>query len=318
MEEALECSQLLIPLNSLITILSDFHFIANIRYNKISNFYNASKDKENDTDKDKIFDFFKKNLDEQRFNLFRKEKNFFHVENNSNSEFSSDHYYYTSNESISLIEINKKQKDFYTFFDNFFNSFKNKISLIIQNERFYYNKSNDTYNGLGEITSNNRGNNKNKDITDNFLKIISNNIIMNNKNNSNNYNNKTNSNKFFIFLECENNCDNDNKNNKIHNLHSNHKGISFSDFIKNQKPKQSCFDLISDKKAYSNDDNLKNILLVIKNEKDFKNFFMEFVIDIDRIQRESPRLNSNPSLIKTNEQKGFINLEFLRVIFLSC
>lgn len=296
MEEQLDNTNCFIKLDSLYEILTDFYFLAKIRYNKNSNKTNESNSKDRNTHEKKIFDYFKNNLDDNNLELYKKHKNIFQIENDSNCYFNSEHYYYSSNESISLIDINKKQNEFFLTFEKFYKSFQSKIFDLIKDETLYHN--------IFKIAPKNSNINENK-INQNILKIINNNIS-NNKQNSNNKNAL----KYFLFDENENK-DLDNSSKEIENY-------NFFEFIKNQKMKKSCFDFITNNEYFK--DNLKNIFFVIKNKEQFKNFFFEFFQNENLISNKdfnnnnnSLSINYNSYINKTSENLDNVNLDFLRV-----
>ncbi len=320
MEEALTFSKLKIPLDSLFTILSDFRFFAKIRYKKDLNLQNPTDTKEIINNKNNIFDFFKKNLeDKSNFNLFKKEKNIFDVENSQNSYFNSEYYYYTSNESISQIENNKKQNEFFSWFENFFINFKMKVFEFTKDENRFYNtiSGNFVENDYKIHKSrNDKECERNNALSDNYLKIIKKNIASNHNqiNNSINYKvnkEKNGTRKFFMFLE------NNTKDNK------------YEEFIRNQKQHEKfCFDYISSKCNKLQESSTNKILLVIKSETEFKSFFNELIIENKSTNNENSKafnneliysdnhniINYNLSTIKTNEHKENLkNVDFFRV-----
>jgi len=307
-EELCENQKLIIRLDSLYEILTNFFTIAKIRYNKDSDLLNISIDDENKNNKNtnNIFDFFKSNLEDNENhnynNLFKKEYNIFHIDNNSKSFFNSEFYYYNSIQSISQIEVNKKMKEFFLFLDKYIENFKNNLYELIKDETLYYNHYSNKSSNIPKKSIH-----KENKINENFLKIINNNISINN--NKDKLNEKKTKRVFFIYDETHNES--------TIGLKGQTNSCSFYEFIRNQKIKKSCFDFIS-KNIEDFKNNCLKVFVTFKSKSQFKDFFFEFLKnqnfqninnkkDFDKNESISVDYNINSTKI------DYINLDFLRV-----
>lgn len=312
MVEATDFLHLKIPLNCLLTILSNFQLFAKIRFNDLSDNNSnirTNANNSNETKKENYLKLCKNNYDENNLNLFKKEKNIFRVENNPNTNFSSDNYYYTSNEQFSVIELNKKQNDFLAFFDLFFDNFTNKIKELIKDEALYYD-FNDRFCDENKRSDNNVFT-KPYALSDNYMKIISNNI----PNNFNNRNNKSSKAitkyKYFLYEET-------NKSNFSSAIKN-----DFENYVSSLKANKCCFDNISDYRKEKTLKSFKDIFIIFKSEKNLKRFFIEFINNDKNNEKEVNKdlnnLNKNAKTdydtnnILSTEQNNISNIDFSRV-----
>ncbi len=288
MEEQSDNIKIIIKLDYLYEILSDFYFIAKIRYEKNGNINDENYERDYYSKQKNIFKYFKNNIDDNNFNLFKNHKNIFQIEDNKDSYFNSDLYYYSRNESMSVMEIDKKQNNFFLFYENFYKVFKLKILELTNDETFYYNYYHKIYHKDYNLNE--------KKINQNLYKIINNNISNNNIKQTNF--NKNNSKYFFYY---------DDETNKSNFFTADMQNIKFLEFLKNQNLINSSCKMIFDLKNYIG--NLKDVFFVIKNKEHFKNFFFEFLNDVNNDES----INYNTYNYETKKNIDNINSDFLRV-----